>query len=520
MANLGLSSTTTGAPAVQSSDLDGVEQLFNMTPVSDALGSMLNMTPITAPIEAVWDNMTVVDVEKVPMAGGGEMEVGRGMLQRFTDPLDLEHPWASILYLIGDIYVFFCLHLVVHSRFSVAMEKIVELSQMNEDVAGATLMAIGTSLPEVLSGVIGVFVPGAGDTGLGTVVGSLVFNMLVITGCCVALFPKAHLVLSRSATIRDVTFQVIVIGMLVWAFSDKQADISNVIMFLLLYVVYILVCAQSGTIANACACDATHNQLEDDEDESKESKDSEEESKDTEDLMLKEHEGGHEQHPGLERFWPPPSNPKDLVIWILSIPLMIIEALVVLTIPDVLSESWKPMMKTALGLNLLASTIWLGTLVLFMIEWATKAGELVGITPAVMGLTFCAAGTSVPDCMVSIIVAKQGKGNMAISNVFGSNVFDILIAMAVPWALKYAISGTDNKVKMEAEGFDSAICILILVLLFYVTCVCVCRFRLPRKVGYLHIAMYVVFIIYVFTKNMSVFREKLPDGHLEGHENR
>merc|ERR1740116_780060 len=99
-----------------------------------------------------------------------------------------------------------------------------------------------------------------------------------------------------------------------------------------------------------------------------------------------------------------------------------------------------------------------------MIQWATKAGELVGITPAVMGLTFCAAGTSVPDCMVSIIVAKQGKGNMAISNVFGSNVFDILIAMAVPWALKYAIEGPRDKIKMEAEGFNAAIIILASVL--------------------------------------------------------
>merc|ERR1719203_1682940 len=117
-------------------------------------------------------------------------------------------------------------------------------------------------------------------------------------------------------------------------------------------------------------------------------------------------------------------------------------------------------MKCALIINLLASTVWLGSLVLFMIEWATKAGALLGITPAVMGLTFCAAGTSVPDCLVSIIVAKQGKGNMAISNVFGSNVFDILIAMAVPWALRYAVFGSKNKVKMEAEGFDTAVIIL------------------------------------------------------------
>merc|ERR1719203_1372554 len=165
-------------------------------------------------------------------------------------------------------------------------------------------------------------------------------------------------------------------------------------------------------------------------------------------------------------------------------------------------------MKCALIINLLASTVWLGSLVLFMIEWATKAGELVGITPAVMGLTFCAAGTSVPECMVSIIVAKQGKGDMAISNVFGSNVFDILVAMAVPWALKYAVYGSEDLVKMEAEGFDSAVVILVFVIAFYVAVVCICKFKLPRSAGYLHLALYGVFVVYVFVTNMAVFKER------------
>merc|ERR1719361_2748301 len=103
-----------------------------------------------------------------------------------------------------------------------------------------------------------------------------------------------------------------------------------------------------------------------------------------------------------------------------------------------------------------------------MITWANKAGALLGISTAVMGLTFCAAGTSVPDCMCSMIVARQGKGDMAISNVFGSNVFDILIAMAVPWALHYQLMGTRSLLKLDAHGFHSAIIILALVMAFYI----------------------------------------------------
>ncbi|KAF7221459.1 sodium/potassium/calcium exchanger 3-like [Nothobranchius furzeri] len=53
-----------------------------------------------------------------------------------------------------------------------------------------------------------------------------------------------------------------------------------------------------------------------------------------------------------------------------------------------------------------------------------------------MGITFLAAGTSVPDCMASLIVARQGMGDMAVSNSIGSNVFDILVGLGLPWALK------------------------------------------------------------------------------------
>lgn len=80
-----------------------------------------------------------------------------------------------------------------------------------------------------------------------------------------------------------------------------------------------------------------------------------------------------------------------------------------------------------------------------------------------MGITFLAAGTSVPDCMASLIVARQGAkitslflflttysvlniinecvwsvgmGDMAVSNSIGSNIFDILLGLGFPWALR------------------------------------------------------------------------------------
>ena len=54
---------------------------------------------------------------------------------------------------------------------------------MSPDVAGATLMAIGTSSPELFINIIGTFVT-QGDIGVGTIVGSAVFNALAVPACC------------------------------------------------------------------------------------------------------------------------------------------------------------------------------------------------------------------------------------------------------------------------------------------------------------------------------------------------
>lgn len=405
------------------------------------------------------------------------------------------------------------MHLIVHKWFEPSISRTVDLFQMKEDVAGATLMAIGTSLPELLSGLVGVFVPGAGDTGLGTVLGSLVFNMLVITGLCIIVVPEDILCLSRVATMRDVTCQVVVIGVLCWAFSDQQVDVNNVIVFLCLYVLYILVCWKSKDVASALGCDDKSDEGSEEEhaalaggcdDESDRHSNA---SSGIEEGYGVDHKHGHDLHDEQTFLTLPDKNAKSLFLFILSLPLVIFEAICDLSIPDCRSRFWKRHCdKTGLVLCATTCIIWITILVFFMIEWAVKAGELLGIEASIMGLTFCAAGTSVPDCMCSVIVAKKGRGKMAISNVFGSNVFDILIAMAIPWALRYQLMGTQSLIKMEADGFGTAIVILALVMIFYVACVAIGKFRLPKQVGYVHVGLYGVFIIFVFVSNLAVFK--------------
>lgn len=53
-----------------------------------------------------------------------------------------------------------------------------------------------------------------------------------------------------------------------------------------------------------------------------------------------------------------------------------------------------------------------------------------------MGMTFLAAGTSLPEAVSSVIMTAQGHGSMGISNSIGSNIFDILLCLGLPWMIK------------------------------------------------------------------------------------
>ena len=61
-------------------------------------------------------------------------------------------------------------------------------------------------------------------------------------------------------------------------------------------------------------------------------------------------------------------------------------------------------------LTMLSSIAWLGVLVFLMISWAEKAGCMLGISETLTGLTVTAIGTSGPDAIASLIVAKEGNG--------------------------------------------------------------------------------------------------------------
>jgi len=95
--------------------------------------------------------------------------------------------------------------------------------------------------------------------------------------------------------------------------------------------------------------------------------------------------------------------------------------------------------------------------------WATLIGVVVGIPDPVMGLTFLAAGTSIPDLLSSVIVARQGAGDMAVSSSIGSNIFDVLVGLPLPWICATIVYNEPVTVRTRVAGCDFASATLICV---------------------------------------------------------
>src|SRR5512145_450892 len=76
----------------------------------------------------------------------------------------------------------------------------------------------------------------------------------------------------------------------------------------------------------------------------------------------------------------------------------------------------------------------LGLLVLgadWLVKGASRVAAAAGVSSLVIGLTVVAFGTSAPEMAVSVMAAWSGKADMAIGNVIGSNIFNVLVVIGM-----------------------------------------------------------------------------------------
>lgn len=519
---------------------------------------------------------------------------------------------AVVLYIIGIIYMFYALALVCDEFFVPSLDVITEKLGISPDVAGATFMAAGGSAPELFTSVIGIFFAQS-DVGIGTIVGSAVFNILFVIAAC-AFAAKEALKLTAWPLIRDTFFYSVSLILLVVFFMDNQIWWYEALILFLWYFAYVgfmkfneqvedmlrkcvgmqpvsrddrlkgvtlraaanrkglfhlmnetinpgmlhrprnsnntspedgkmeleplnpnpkgdkeamMMGSQPGAtgigklksqLAGSAATDVSVATAKDGVNGT--SKEMELKETNTEAATPKQHnneafaESGNtaeaaaaagkresvsggggdddddeEEKPidlsfpkGAERNW------KSILVYLISLPIM---APLFFTLPDTKNEKKKKWFVV----TFIGSILWIAVFSYLMVWWATRTGGTMGIPDVVMGLTFLAAGTSVPDLITSVLVAKQGKGDMAVSSSVGSNIFDVCVGLPMPWLLYCAIHYENPLVSVNSEGIGCSIGLLFLMLILVFLSILIFKWQMTKAMGGLMMILYFVFVL-------------------------
>lgn len=185
----------------------------------------------------------------------------------------------------------------------------------------------------------------------------------------------------------------------------------------------------------------------------------------------------------LDISWP--KENKKRISYLLLAPIMFT---LWLCLPDVR----RPDKKKFFPITFLGSIIWIAIFSYLMVWWADSSGTAINVEESVMGLTILAAGTSIPDLITSVIVAKKGFGDMAVSSSVGSNIFDITVGLPFPWLLKGIIS--QAPIEVSSSGMFCSIVMLFTMLMVVIICIVASRWRLNKILGIIMVIMYGVFV--------------------------
>lgn len=286
-------------------------------------------------------------------------------------------------------------------------------------IIGLTVVAFGTSMPE-LSVSVTAALRGSNDLAVSNVLGSNIFNLLVVLGCCALVKPVAA---KWSLLKKEFPFSILITIILLLVDSDfsimKILDGNQGfvlgrwagLLFLILFVLYIYATVKSALRSRA------------------EAKDMEE-------------------------------------------------------------EEYKTMSPLKSGIYIvigLIGIVWGGNLV---VDSASNIALTFGWSQTFIGLTIVALGTSLPELVTSVVAARKGENDLAVGNVVGSNIFNILLILGV--------SSFITPITLDVTAVYDTIILIIASIVVYVSAIS--KREIQRKEGILFLVCYVAFFLYVFMR--------------------
>lgn len=317
------------------------------------------------------------------------------------------------------------------------------VSQM---VIGLTIVAMGTSMPEFCVSMVSAL-KGTPDLAVGNVVGSNTLNTLLIVGCSALVAP---IMVKRSSVKRDIPFAVVAsLLMLLFCLDGAIGRVDAAVLFAGFCLFMFVTLKYAKTTEGPAASVATNGAA----------------------TATAISEASTSQASSSEASSSDTSAPEASS-----------------------SETSAPESSQASGTSMLKAVVMLvvGLLCLIagsnmFVDNASFVASSLGVSDAVIGLTIVAGGTSLPELATSMVSAKKGNSDIAIGNVIGSNVFNILMIIGITGLIK----------PMHIAGITTLDLIMMLASMLLMWFFCRTTYKVKRWEGAVLTIVYLAYLTWL-----------------------
>jgi len=353
-----------------------------------------------------------------------------------------------ILHIVILLITFYLLAIICDEFFVESLDKISKKLKLSSEITWATFMAIWSSAPELFTSIFALFaifgsVTNNESLGAWTIVGSALFNILIIIGATAIVMngknSKSNQI-ARQPILRDLIFYGLTIGLLLFTFRDGKIVLRETGLLVAAYILYLFFVKNRGKRLKYKTKEDPITQIEE---------------------ATKKNPINKFTCKAFSFIIPDPKKGKSRFRWTFGISILIIA---------ILSH--------------------------FMVESAVSVAEILSIPKAIIWLTILAAGTSIPDLISSIIVAKKWKWDMAISNALWSNIFDILFGLGFVYFIYLLIYPEIKFIPIDTHNLNSSIILLFATILVLLMLLIMQKRKIKKYAWYVLIAIYLGYVWY------------------------
>jgi len=278
---------------------------------------------------------------------------------------------------------------------------IAKIMKVPSVVIGLTIVAMGTSAPEAAVSIT-AGISGSNEIAISNVVGSNIFNMLVVVGVCALIKPFRldKTILKRDFPV-NIVASVVLLGLMMLGSALGLIDGITLLVLMTAYITWLVVAA------------------------------------------IKNREESSEE-----------------------------------------IKTLSPLLSIVYIVGGLAAVIFGGDLV---VDNATILAQAMGWSETLIGLTIIAIGTSLPELVTSIVASRKGENGLALGNLVGSNIFNIMFILG--------LSSSVSSIAVDSRAISNVVFLIIMTILMFL--LCVIRKKLTRVEGAVMVSLYAAYTGYL-----------------------